>query len=137
MTSLKTVSRIVAGIWLALCLGSPAHAQADSSASGEFGKEALVTAHASGTFDVKLTPQATVDDAEGASLGRMSIEKQFHGDLALLKSMTSVKGLRADPSPDVARRIALAWAPWRSIAARILWHDYLARRRAGDRPGRP
>jgi hypothetical protein len=33
---------------------------------------------ASGTFEVKLTPQAT---AEGASLGRMSIDKQFHGDL--------------------------------------------------------
>jgi DNA-3-methyladenine glycosylase II len=50
-------------------------------------------------------------------------------DLALLKSMKSVKGLRSDPSPEAARRIAESWAPWRSVAARILWHDYLARRR--------
>lgn len=31
--------------------------------------------HASGTFDVKLTPQATDESAAG-TLGRMSIEKQ-------------------------------------------------------------
>lgn len=34
------------------------------------------TRTASGTFDVKLTPQPATDD-----LGRMSIDKQFHGDL--------------------------------------------------------
>jgi hypothetical protein len=33
---------------------------------------------ASGTFEVKLLPQAT----EAAPLGRLSIDKQFHGDLA-------------------------------------------------------
>lgn len=49
-------------------------------------------------------------------------------DLALLKSMKSIKGLPSDPSPDVGRRIAETWAPWRSVAARILWHDYLARK---------
>jgi hypothetical protein len=36
---------------------------------------------ASGTFEVKLTPQATDDRAEGTPLGRLSIDKQFHGDL--------------------------------------------------------
>jgi uncharacterized protein DUF3224 len=52
---------------------------------------------ASGTFDVKLTPQATDDKAEGATLGRMSIDKQFHGDLEgtskgeMLTAGTSVK----------------------------------------------
>lgn len=36
--------------------------------------------HASGTFDVKLTPQT--DDKNGdPSLSRMTIDKQFHGDL--------------------------------------------------------
>jgi hypothetical protein len=34
-----------------------------------------------GTFEVKLTPQATDDKAEGNPLGRLSIDKQFHGDL--------------------------------------------------------
>jgi hypothetical protein len=53
-------------------------------------------AHASGTFEVKLTPQAS--DDKDTSLGRMSIEKQFHGDIEgiskgeMLTSMSSVKG---------------------------------------------
>ena len=44
-------------------------------------KGAAVTTHVTGTFDVKLTPQASDDKAEGAALGRMSIEKTYHGDL--------------------------------------------------------
>jgi Protein of unknown function (DUF3224) len=57
-----------------------------------------VTSHASGTFDVKLTPQAGEDGAD-AGLGRMSIDKQFHGDLEgtskgfmLSSAATVVKG---------------------------------------------
>jgi len=52
---------------------------------------------ASGTFEVKLAPQAE-DKGEGSSLGRMSIDKQFHGDLEssskgeMLTAMTEVKG---------------------------------------------
>jgi hypothetical protein len=34
-----------------------------------------------GTFEVKVTPQASDDVPEGAALGRLSIDKQFHGDL--------------------------------------------------------
>ncbi len=40
-----------------------------------------MTTHASGSFDVQLTPQGPEDKAEGSTLGRMSIEKQFHGEL--------------------------------------------------------
>lgn len=40
-----------------------------------------VTTRATGSFDVKITPLATDSPAEGSTLGRMSIEKQFHGDL--------------------------------------------------------
>ena len=53
---------------------------------------------ASGTFEVKLSPQAMDEPAEGAPLGRMSIDKQFHGDLdasskgQMLTAGTSVKG---------------------------------------------
>ena len=36
--------------------------------------------NAHGTFDVKLAPQTPYDSSEGA-VGRMSIDKQFHGDL--------------------------------------------------------
>ena len=51
---------------------------------------------ASGTFDVKLVPQA--DENADPSLGRMSIAKQFHGDLEggskgqMLTAMSEVKG---------------------------------------------
>jgi hypothetical protein len=36
--------------------------------------------HATGTFEVKLVPQPAASDADPA-LGRMSIDKQFRGDL--------------------------------------------------------
>jgi hypothetical protein len=55
-----------------------------------------MTMHASGTFDVKLTPQEGGDDT---GLGRMSIDKQLHGDLEgsskgfmLSSAATVVKG---------------------------------------------
>jgi len=53
---------------------------------------------ASGTFEVTLTPQPGDDYADGAGLGRMTIDKQFHGDLdatskgQMLTGMTSTKG---------------------------------------------
>ena len=56
--------------------------------------EAIVTLRASGSFEVKLTPQPTGD----ATLGRLTIEKQFHGDLEatskgeMLSAGTAVKG---------------------------------------------
>ena len=37
--------------------------------------------HARGAFDVTLTPQATDDDGSGVPLGRLAIEKRFHGPL--------------------------------------------------------
>jgi len=57
-----------------------------------------MTTHATGTFEVKLVPQPPEDKAEGSTLGRMSIDKQFHGDLEatskgeMLSAMTGVKG---------------------------------------------
>ena len=50
------------------------------------------------------------------------------GDLALENAMRRVKRLRARPSRELARRIASRWAPWRSVAARLLWHYYLRSR---------
>lgn len=55
-------------------------------------------AHASGTFDVKVTPQANDEVAGGTTLSRMSLDKQFHGGLEgtskgeMLSAMTSVQG---------------------------------------------
>jgi hypothetical protein len=39
-----------------------------------------VTNHASGPFDVKMTPQAA-DDKADPPMGRMSLDKQYHGSL--------------------------------------------------------
>ena len=45
-------------------------------------KEHAVTSHfATGPFDVKLAPQALSPVAEHSGLGRMSLDKQFHGAL--------------------------------------------------------
>jgi hypothetical protein len=60
--------------------------------------EKRVSHHAIGPFDVKLTPQTLADPAADKSLGRISIEKQYHGDLEatakgeMLTASTDVKG---------------------------------------------
>jgi DNA-3-methyladenine glycosylase II len=51
------------------------------------------------------------------------------GDLALAKSAQQVKQLRQRPSQERLRCMARAWAPWRAVAARILWHAYLSSNR--------
>lgn len=45
------------------------------------GAERNVMSVARGTFDVQLTPQPADEGAAGAALGRLVIDKQFHGDL--------------------------------------------------------
>ena len=57
------------------------------------------------------------------------------GDIALAQSLGEVKRLGRRPSPDEMLALAEPWRPWRAVAARILWHDYLekrAARRRGD-----
>jgi len=54
--------------------------------------------HASGAFEVKLNPLPAYNTSADAKLGRMSIDKQFHGGLEgtsqgeMLSAMTDVKG---------------------------------------------
>jgi len=53
---------------------------------------------ANGTFEVKLVPQSLENATADAMLGRMTIDKQFHGDLegnskgSMLTAGTSVPG---------------------------------------------
>lgn len=49
------------------------------------------------------------------------------GDLALAKAMQRLKRLRSHPSPERIEQLSASWRPWRAVAARILWHDYLSR----------
>jgi hypothetical protein len=54
--------------------------------------------HASGTFEVKVIPQEQEENVGDPTIGRMSIDKQFHGDLEatskgqMLAAVTDVKG---------------------------------------------
>lgn len=53
---------------------------------------------AKGSFTVEMKPQAEPSTSEGVSLGRMSLDKRFEGDLAatgkgeMLTALTPVKG---------------------------------------------
>ena len=57
-----------------------------------------MTNHASGTFDVKVNPQKHDDNVGDPTVGRLSLDKQFHGDLEatskgqMLTVGTDVKG---------------------------------------------
>jgi hypothetical protein len=54
--------------------------------------------HVSGPFEVKLVPQAPDGKFEDAAMGRITIDKQFHGDLEatskgqMLTAQTDTKG---------------------------------------------
>lgn len=91
-------SRSGAGVILAIAIafGSSVYAQTNSPVPSTVQKEASAVTHASGTFEVKLAPQD--DKAGDPTVGRMSIDKQYHGDLEatgkgqMLTAMTDVKG---------------------------------------------
>ena len=93
MTTDFSISALVVTTLLLLvsAAGSP---QASSSRT----QEVRLTRRASGPFDVKVTPETLSDKSADATLGRMSITKQFHGDLEatskgeMLTVSTSVKG---------------------------------------------
>ena len=89
--------RFVLGACVALVTFAPAQTKPTTTEAVQ--KQAPMTQHASGPFDVKLTPQKPDSDAaQAANLGRMSIDKQFHGDLEatskgeMIAAQTEVKG---------------------------------------------
>jgi DNA-3-methyladenine glycosylase II len=51
-----------------------------------------------------------------------------HGDQALVTGAVELLGLPARPSFDELEAIADRWRPYRAVAARVIWHDYLRRR---------
>ena len=51
-------------------------------------------------------------------------------DVALMTAMARLKGLAARATLVEMAELAEPWRPWRAVAARILWHAYLAERRA-------
>lgn len=93
---------------------------------------------------LNLTSVARLPDADGRErllrvrgLGPWSVDIYFlmalrrpdvwpAGDLALAVAMHRVKKLRRRPGAVQQARVAARWAPYRSVAARILWHHYLS-----------
>ena len=89
---------IFACLCLSLGFGSTALPRTHSQDPAPTRKGSAVTTHATGTFDVKLTPQPSEDKTDDATLARMTIDKQIHGDLEatskgqMLTAGTPVKG---------------------------------------------
>ena len=51
------------------------------------------------------------------------------GDIALLNSIKTVKNLPKQTSKEEILKITATWKPYRTIAAFILWHAYLSKRK--------
>ena len=95
-----------------------------------------------GTLDLGAVSCASDDEGrrmllDVPGLGPWSVDIYFlmalrrpdvwpRGDLALASALRDIKGLRALPSHEQQLKLSQAWAPWRSVAARILWAHYLA-----------
>ena len=60
-----------------------------------------MTTRAAGTFEVKITPQSADEHTDGAPIGRLTIDKQFRGDIegtskgVMLAAQGTVKGSAA------------------------------------------
>jgi DNA-3-methyladenine glycosylase II len=95
-----------------------------------------------GRLDLAAVAAAPDDDARAslmavAGIGRWTADIYLlmalrrpdvwpDGDLALAAAIRRLKGLAQLPTRDEQRAIAATWQPWRAVAARILWHAYLA-----------
>jgi hypothetical protein len=92
--SMSLRSRVASACIAVLGLATLAIAAAQTSTAQ---KGSPMPAHATGPFDVKLTPQ-TDDKVGDLTIGRFSLDKQFHGDIEgtskgqMLTAGTEVKG---------------------------------------------
>ncbi len=102
----------------------------------------LATALEGGALDLDRLVSASDDDArerlmELKGIGRWTADIYLLmalrrpdiwpvGDLALVVAAQRVKGLGDRPNSEEFQRLGDAWRPWRSVAARLLWHHYLS-----------
>jgi hypothetical protein len=71
----------IALICLSFAIAVPASPQSPAPAKPATQKEAAMTNHATGPFDVKVVPQPPEESAGSPAIARMLLDKQFHGDL--------------------------------------------------------
>jgi hypothetical protein len=72
---------VIVGLCLSLGFIAFAYTQTRPPTPGIAPKDKIMTKHAHGTFEVKLSPQPPDDKAADSAVGRLLIDKQFHGDL--------------------------------------------------------
>src|SRR5687767_6608145 len=91
---MKRRAAAAACLWLGLC-----HAvEADTPAGRTAGKGGAVPSRASGTFDVTVKPLPKEDRGDGWTADRLSLDKQFKGDLegtgrgVMMTAETGVEG---------------------------------------------
>ncbi|UCH83279.1 MAG: DNA-3-methyladenine glycosylase 2 family protein [Candidatus Latescibacterota bacterium] len=58
-----------------------------------------------------------------------------NSDLALIVAIQDLRGLDERPGFEEVEEIGEPWRPWRAVAARMLWHYYLSRRRGSEPNG--
>lgn len=103
-------------------------ALAEAALDGRFDATALATADDENAR-ARLTSllgvgRWTADIYLLMALGRPDIWPD--GDLALATAMRRAKDLASLPDAAKQRQLAEQWRPWRAVAARLLWHAYLA-----------
>jgi Protein of unknown function (DUF3224) len=94
MKSFGLIAAVAAVLYIALSIEARAQSTTPQPAPAQ--KEAPVSSHATGSFDVKLLKQE--DPGADTSVGRFTLDKQYHGDLEasgkgqMLTASTEVKG---------------------------------------------
>lgn len=89
---------LAGAIWLSISAGDVAAGQSQLAAISAPREEVVLTMRARGTFEVTLTPEAPGGTPADSALGRLTIVKEFHGDLEgsgrgqMLTAMTPMEG---------------------------------------------
>jgi len=92
-------TRITAACLAPLILATiSTQAQTDPNPPAPTKREAVMSLHATGPFDVKIVPQSPDEGGGSPTIGRMLLDKQYHGDLeatgkgTMLAAGTGAKG---------------------------------------------
>ena len=127
-----------------LSLGSPTLKKVGFSRQKTDYCRRLAIAAMSGKLDLDRLARMSDDEAKEILMGQKGIGRWtadiylVHAlrrpdawpatDLALATAAFEELGLKSRPTADDLEEIGEKWRPWRSVAARLLWHAYLSKR---------